>query len=87
MCPEEVLGCRLTIREQAIYDLLVVTWLMDKEIADALNIEQSTLNVHKASIYLKLGVHSRLELCIGYWRKAVKHEMSKDNSSIEQKNG
>ena len=55
----------LTPRESEVFGLLVQGKKL-REIAEALNVQYSTVNTHQKSIYKKLGVNSRAECILLY---------------------
>lgn len=50
---------KLTPREQEVLDLLADTGATNRELAQALNIEERTVEQHLVSIFKKLGVKRR----------------------------
>jgi FixJ family two-component response regulator len=59
----QALLARLTIREREVFDL-VVTGLLNKQIADRLGMTERTVKAHRAAVVDKLGMRSVAEMVV-----------------------
>jgi DNA-binding CsgD family transcriptional regulator len=59
---------RLSPRELALFELMTTTHMTEKEIGALFGRSTKTVNNQVRNMYAKLGIESRVELIIKYWK-------------------
>lgn len=64
----------MTVRQREVYMLIVESGLDDLSISEQLGMAYSTEKMHVRALRNELGVDSRLQMAVQYWRKREETE-------------